>query len=82
MAEAARKIDELESQVLEAIELCDGDLVAALRASLIYNDFLEQKLERFRGMISSGFHRGRVRRPAPSQTAESTKPTDPAINSP
>jgi hypothetical protein len=82
MAKPAKKIDDLERQVAEAIGLCDGDPVAALRAALVYNDFLEQKLERFRGMISSGFHRGRVRRPDPSQTEESTKPTDRAINSP
>jgi hypothetical protein len=82
MAEAARQIDELEHQVAEAIELCEGDPVAALRAALVYNDFLEEKLERFRGMISSGFHRGQVRRPAPSKTEESTTPTEQAIDSP
>lgn len=60
MAEPATKIDELERQVAGAIELCDGDPVAALRASLIYNEFLERKLDQFRDMISSGYTRGRI----------------------
>jgi hypothetical protein len=39
---------------------------AALRAALVYNDFVERKLEQFRGMISSGYTRGRV---TPAQKA-------------
>jgi hypothetical protein len=67
MAEPARKpVDELERETDAAIAVCDGDTRAALQAALVYVAFLERKLERFRGMISSGYGRGRVRRPAKS----------------
>jgi hypothetical protein len=33
---------------------------AALRASLVYNDFLERKLDTMRGMVSSGYTRGKI----------------------
>ena len=48
--------------------------------ALVYNDFLKEKLEGFRGMISSGFHRGRVRRPATSKTED--VPTTRKVNIP
>jgi len=51
----------LERQVDAAIALCDGDMRAALMAALVYNTFLERKLERMRGMISSGYTRQSVR---------------------
>ena len=50
----------LEREVDEAVALCDGDLRAALMAALVYNSFLERKLERMRGMISSGYTRQRI----------------------
>lgn len=61
MAEpAAAPLDELELQVDQAIALCDGDVKAALRAALVYNGFLERKLDQFRTMISSGYMRSRI----------------------
>src|SRR5882672_9514541 len=46
MTEPAEKAqDTLEADVDAAIALCDGDVRAALRAALVYNDFLERKLE-------------------------------------
>jgi hypothetical protein len=67
MAEPARKpVDELERETDAAIAVCDGDTRAALQAALVYVEFLERKLERFRGMISAGYGRGRVRKPAKS----------------
>jgi hypothetical protein len=33
---------------------------AALRAALVYNDFLERKLSTMRGMVSSGYTRGKI----------------------
>ena len=33
---------------------------AALRAALVYNDFLERKLETMRGMVSSGYTRRKI----------------------
>jgi hypothetical protein len=53
----------LESQVDQAIALCDGDVRAALMAALVYNTFLERKLDYLRSMISSGFLRGQLRKP-------------------
>jgi hypothetical protein len=40
--------DTLEQAVDAAIALCDGDVRAALRAALVYNEFLERKLGQFR----------------------------------
>jgi hypothetical protein len=52
--------DDIEVAVDQAIALCDGDVRAALRAALVFNTFLERKLDQFRGMISSGYTRGRI----------------------
>jgi hypothetical protein len=61
MNEPAEKAqDTLEADVDAAIALCDGDARAALRAALVYNDFLERKLETMRGMVSSGYARGKI----------------------
>jgi hypothetical protein len=56
----AEQPDPLEAAVDDAIAVCDGDVRAALRAALVYNEFLERKLDMMRGMISSGYTRGRV----------------------
>ncbi len=53
----------LEAEVEEAIALCSGDVRAALRATLIANAYLESELERLTEAISTGFARGRMRRP-------------------
>jgi len=61
MTEPARKAqDTLEADVDLAIAVCDGDVRAALRATLVYNDFLERKLDTIRAMVSSGFARGKI----------------------
>jgi hypothetical protein len=69
MGEPAQKVeavDDIETQVEAAILLCDGDVRAALTASLVYNRFLERKLDEFRVMISAGYTRRRV---SPAQKA-------------
>jgi hypothetical protein len=66
MGEAAKKIDDLEVRVEAAIALCDGDVRAALAAALIYNEFLERKLDEFRNIISSGYT---CRKVTPAQKA-------------
>jgi hypothetical protein len=43
-----------------AIAICNGNVRAALRAGLVYNDFLERKLDTMRGMVSSGYTRGTI----------------------
>jgi hypothetical protein len=53
----------LETEVEEAIALCGGDVRAALRATLIANAYLETEIERLTEAISTGFARGRMRRP-------------------
>ena len=53
----------LEAEVEDAIALCGGDVRAALRATLIANAYLESEVERLTEAISTGFARGRMRRP-------------------
>ncbi len=56
----AAPTDPLERAFDHAIAICDGDVRAALRAALVYNEFLERKLAMMRGLISSGYTRGKV----------------------
>ena len=44
----------------QAIAICDGDVRAALRASLIANSFLADDVERLTKEVSVGFARGRI----------------------
>jgi hypothetical protein len=61
MAEPAANIaDPLEAAVDEAIAICDGDVRSALRAALVYNEFLERKLTMMRAMVSTGFTRQKI----------------------
>jgi hypothetical protein len=53
-----------EAEVDEAIALCGGDVRAALRATLIANAYLEAEIERLTEAVSTGFARGRMRRPS------------------
>jgi hypothetical protein len=53
----------LEAEVDEAIATCGGDVRAALRATLVANAYLESEVERLTDAISTGFARGRMRRP-------------------
>lgn len=68
--EAGTPID-FEAETDEAIALCDGDARTALKATLIANAYLESELERIVAMLSSGYGRGLVRKPAerPTQKA-------------
>ena len=53
-----------EAEVDEAIAVCGGDARAALRATLIANAYLEAEIERLAEAISTGFARGRIRKPS------------------
>jgi hypothetical protein len=53
----------LEAEVDEAIATCGGDVRAALRATLVANAYLEADLERLTEAMSTGFTRGRMRKP-------------------
>ena len=54
----------LEAEVDEAIAICGGDVRAALRATLVANAYLEAEVERLTETISTGFARGRIRKPS------------------
>jgi hypothetical protein len=49
----------LEAEVDEAIATCNGDV----RAALIANKYLEGEVERLTKAMSTGFARGRMRKP-------------------
>ena len=64
-AEVPTEIDPaaaLEAEVQEAITLCGGDVMQALRITLIANAFLEAEIDRLNGQVSVGFARGRIRK--------------------
>ena len=60
-AEKAKPVQDIEAEVEEAIRVCDGDVRAALRATLVANAFLERRLEEALEMISARYGRGKVR---------------------
>jgi hypothetical protein len=55
-------VDALESEVREALAICGGDPMSALRITLIANAFLEAQVDRLTASASSGFARGKVRK--------------------
>jgi len=56
---------ELDESVRQALSVADGDPMPALRASLIAIDFLQDEIDGLKSQVSTGFTRGRVRKPAP-----------------
>jgi hypothetical protein len=52
----------VEAEFAEAVASCGGDVLAALRAILIANAYLEAEIERLTEAISTGFARGRMRK--------------------
>ena len=60
--------DAIEDEVQEALAICGGDAIAALRITLIANAFLEAEIDRLSAAVSSGFARGKVRKaPRPKE---------------
>ncbi len=53
---------DIDADVEMAIMICNGDLRAALRVTLVANAFLDAELERVMRMVSTGYGRGRVPR--------------------
>jgi hypothetical protein len=51
----------VDDDVRQAIELAEGDVMRALRISLIANAFLSEENERLKAQISTGFARRRRR---------------------
>src|SRR6478735_12435399 len=54
--------DAIEDEVQEALTICGGDAIAALRITLIANAFLEAEIDRLSAAVSSGFARGKVKK--------------------
>lgn len=46
----------------QAVEACDGDAWAAVRALLVANAALEEEIARLSARVSTGYARGRVKR--------------------
>jgi len=46
--------------VQEALAICGGDAIAALRITLAANPFLEAEIDRLSTAVSFGFARGKV----------------------
>jgi hypothetical protein len=65
--------DAIEDEVQEALAICDGDAIAALRITLIANAFLEAEIDRLSAAVASGFARGKVRRAPTSKEAKEKK---------
>jgi hypothetical protein len=63
LSEPQGSAPDLEGEVDEAIRICGGDIGAALRATLAANAYLETEVEPLTKAISTGFSRGRMRRP-------------------
>jgi hypothetical protein len=61
--EAETPID-FDAETDEAIALCGGDVRAALKVTLVANAFLEKQIEAITEMLSTGYGRGQVRKPA------------------
>jgi hypothetical protein len=60
MAEAAlvlAPLDILEGEVQEALDVCGGDPMKALRITLIANAFLEARIDELEAKISAGYAR-------------------------
>ena len=60
MAETAlvlAPLDVLESEIKEALDICGGDPMKALRITLIANAFLEAQIEHLSIQVSKGYAR-------------------------
>jgi hypothetical protein len=56
---------QLDESVRQALAVTNGDAIAALRASLIAIGFLQEEIDGLKAQVSTGFTRGRVKKPAP-----------------
>ena len=65
--------DAIEDEVQEALAICGGDAIAALRITLIANAFLEAEIDRLSAALSSGFARGKVRKGPTLKKAKENK---------
>jgi hypothetical protein len=54
----------IDNGVRQVLEICKGDLEAALRMVLVANAYYEEEIRRLKEEASSGYARGRIRTPA------------------
>jgi hypothetical protein len=52
-----------ENDLREALEICKGDAMAALRMVLIANSFYEEEIRLLKEEASAGYARGKIRKP-------------------
>jgi hypothetical protein len=52
-----------EDDLRQALEICKGDAMTALRMVLIANSFYEEEIRLLKEEASAGYGRGRVRKP-------------------
>ena len=65
LAIAARPpADALEVEVQEALQICGGDPMKALRITLIANAFLEARIDQLTAEVSAGYARRKSKKPA------------------
>ncbi len=51
-----------DAEMQEALDLCQGDPMKALRVTLIANAFLEAEIDQLKAEVSAGYSRGKSRR--------------------
>jgi hypothetical protein len=78
--EISKEIKPVEShpadeEVRQALAICNGDAVAALRITLIANAFLEAQLDELKSQVSAGF--GHKRNPARTKVEDPTQAKKP-----
>jgi len=69
MAEAAlmpAPLDVLENEIKEALDICGGDPMKALRVTLIANAFLEARIDQLEAKVSAGYARRKPKAQKPS----------------
>jgi hypothetical protein len=64
----------IDDDIRQVLEICKGDLNAALRMVLVANAYYEEEIRRLKEEASSGYARGRVRKPAKKPKAADGAP--------
>lgn len=59
----------IDDDVKQALEICHGDPIAALRMVLTAISFYQEEIEQLRAEQSSGYRRGQLRKPAKKTSA-------------
>ncbi len=53
----------IDNDIRQVLDICKGDYKAALRMVLVANAFYEEEIARLKNEASSGYGRGKVRKP-------------------